>query len=66
MCDLAARLTALGFDGDAQHAAVQAARLGAAQLMDKSSPSIPLLYIRCFIISFFFWGRMMMTMMMNI
>ena len=54
MCDLAARLTALGFDGDAQHAAVQAARLGAAQLMDKSSPSIPLLYIRCFIISFFF------------
>jgi len=26
VCDLAARLTALGFDGDAQHAAVQAAR----------------------------------------
>lgn len=27
VCDLAARLTALGFDGDAQHAAVLAARL---------------------------------------
>ena len=26
VCDLAARLTALGFDGDAQHAAVLAAR----------------------------------------
>lgn len=43
VCDLAARLTALGFDGDAQHAAVQAARLGPAH-MDKSSPSIPVMF----------------------
>ena len=41
VCDLAARLTALGFDGDAQHAAVKAARPGCGPCVFWSGLKIP-------------------------